>query len=309
MTTSRYLCLVVGEAADRVARLHYSTQRRIKAFAIALHIPVTLWALTGYVISSRVFYKGQEESIGIAIFCAGLIYLLERLVLATPKAWFVNIGRLVIGVVISVLGASAMDLVIFEREVALQLRKAGQERITAEFDRALAKQQGLVVQKKTDWLTAQAAANCEADGSCGSGVRSVGPIYQRLADQAKLLRQDYEVAQARLDAVASERQLALTSWHNSPKAMDEAGLLSRVEALHQYTMGNTAAMVAWFLFFTLVLFMELMVVFAKLVFGETVDDRIDCIRDQLSRHKAEAYLEAVTSPLASARGVLESTPY
>ena len=309
MITSRYLCLVVGEEPERVTRLHDSTQRRIKAFAIALHIPVTLWALTGYVIASKVFYTSQVESLGIAVFCASLIYLLERLVLATPKAWFVNIGRLVIGVVISVLGASAVDLVIFEREVALQLREAGQARITAESDRVLAQQQDLVAQRKADWLTAQAAANCEADGSCGSGIRSVGVIYQRLADQSKLLRQDYEVAQARLEALAAERQAALESWRNSPKAPDEAGLLSRVEALHHYTMRNTAAMVAWLLFFTLVLFMELMVVLAKLVFGETVDDRLDHIRDQLSRHKAEAYLEAMTSPVASARGVLESTSY
>jgi F0F1-type ATP synthase membrane subunit b/b' len=72
-------------------------------------------------------------------------------------------------------------------------------------------------------------------------------------------------------------------------------------------MSSTAAMVAWLLFCALVLFMELMVVFAKLVFGETVDDRIDRIREQLSRHKAESYLESVTSPLAGARGLLESS--
>ena len=307
MIISKYLCLVVGEQPERVARLHDSTQRRMKAFAIALHIPVTLWAVTGYVIASRVFHQGMQESLGTAAFCAGLIYLVERLVLATPKAWFVNTGRFFIGLVISVLGASAVDLVIFEREVALQLREAGQSRITAESDRALAQQRDLIEQKKTDWMTAQAAANCEANGSCGSRVRSVGPIYQALTEQAKLLRQDYEGAQARLEALAAEHQSALTAWRDSPKALDEAGLLSRVEALHHYMMNNSAAMVAWLLFFTLVLFMELMVVFAKLVFGETVDDRIDRIRDQLSHHKAVSYLEAMTSPLASARGLLEST--
>lgn len=307
MNVPKYLCLVVGETPERVAKLHESTQRRMKAFAIALHIPVTLWAVTGYVIAARVFHLNSQESVAIAAFCACMIYLVERLVLATPKAWFVNIGRLFIGLVISVLGASAVDLVIFEREVALQLRTAGQTRITAEYDLALTQQQGLVSQKKADWMAAQAAANCEANGTCGSGVRSVGPIYQRLAKQAQLLRQDYEAAQARLESLAIERQTALTSWRDSPKALEEAGLLSRVEALHSYTMNNSAAMVAWILFFALVLFMELMVVFAKLVFGETVDDRIDRIREELSRHKAESYLDAMTSPVAGARGLLEGT--
>lgn len=306
MNFSNYLCAVVGESPERVARLHDSTRRRLKTFAIALHIPVTLWAVTGFVIASRVFHMGTLDSAGIAAFCAGLIFLLERLVLATPKAWFVNIGRLFIGVVISVLGASAVDLVIFEREVALQLRAAGQARITAEYDKALIQQQAVVNQKKADWMTAQAAANCEADGTCGSRVRSVGPVYQKLAQQAQLLRADYEAAHTRLEALATERQAALTAWKDSPKALEEAGLLSRVEALHHYTMNNTAALVAWLLFFFLVLVMELMVVFVKLVFGETVDDRLDRIREELSRHKAESYLEAMTSPLAGARGLLET---
>ena len=310
MNISNYLCMVVGETPERVARLHGSTRRRLKTFSIALHIPVVLWAVTGFVIASRVFHLSTGESAGIAAFCSGLIYLLERLVLATPKAWFVNVGRLVIGLVIAVLGASAVDLVIFEREVALQLRVAGQARITAEYDRALAQQQAVVSLKKADWMMAQAAANCEADGTCGSRVRSVGPVYQKLAQQAQLLRQDYDHAHARLEALAVERQATLNAWQDSPKALEEAGLLSRVDALHHYTMNNAAALVAWLLFFVLVLSMELMVVFVKLVFGETVDDRLERIREQLSRHKAESYLEAMTSPLAGARGLLESiTPH
>jgi hypothetical protein len=267
---------------------------------------VVLWAVTGFVIASRTFNLGTSESAGIAAFCAGLIYLLERLVLATPKAWFVNAGRLIIGLVIAVLGASAVDLVIFEREVALQLRESGQARITADYDRAIEQQQALLSQKKADWMTAQAAANCEANGTCGSRVRSVGPVYQKLAEQAQLLRQDYDQAQSRMEALTEERQVALQAWRDSPRALEEAGLLSRVEALHHYTIHNTAALVAWLLFFVLVLSMELMVVFVKLVFGETVDDRLERIREQLSRHKAESYLEAMTSPLAGARGLLES---
>jgi hypothetical protein len=71
-------------------------------------------------------------------------------------------------------------------------------------------------------------------------------------------------------------------------------------------MSSTAAIVAGLPACSLVHFMELTVVFAKLVFGETVDDRTDRIREQFSRHKAESYLESVTSPLAGAHGLLES---
>jgi hypothetical protein len=55
MTISNYLCLVLGEQPTRVARLHASTIKRMTAFGIAIHIPVMLWAMTGYVIASQIF--------------------------------------------------------------------------------------------------------------------------------------------------------------------------------------------------------------------------------------------------------------
>jgi hypothetical protein len=303
---SRYLCRVVGEQPEQLARKHNSTIRRTIAYAIAIHLPVTLWAVMGYLIPSRVFGVGPDASAAIAVFCAGLIYMVERLVLAMPKVWYVNVARLCIGFVVAALGASMVDLVIFERELTVQLRADGETRIAGEFDRKLAEQQQAVEQKKADWLKGQEAANCEANGTCGSRIRSVGPVYRELARQAGLLRSDYDAAQSHLTALADERVHAIAEWRDSPKALEEAGLLARVEALHRYTASNPMAMTAWLLFFLLVLFFELMVVFAKLVFGETVDDRLDRIREELSDHKAKSYLEAVTSPLAGARELLDS---
>lgn len=304
MTTSSYLCQIVGESPERVARFHPSSVKRLKAFAIAIHIPVLLWAVTGYVIASQIFMLQTWGAAAVAGFCAGLIYLVERIVLATPKVWYVNISRVLIGVVISVLGASTVDLVIFDREVTQQLQVSGEERIRAEYDATANTQRQVLVQKKTDWLAAQDAANCEANGTCGSKVRSVGPVYRELSRQAEVLHLEYTAAQSELAHINNQRMQAVAQWRAKPDVVVQAGLLSRVEALHQYTLRNTAALVAWFLFFLLVLFFELMVVFAKLVFGDTVDDELDRIREHISQQKARAYMEAVTSPVASAKTLL-----
>lgn len=307
MTISNYLCHVIGEQPACAARLHASTLKRMKAFAIAIHIPVLLWAVTGYVIASQVFKLAAWPAAAVAGFCAGLIYLVERLVLATPKVWFVNLGRVLIGVVIAVLGASTVDLVIFDREITQQLREAGEARIQAEADKAADTERRVVAQKKTDWLKLQEAANCEANGTCGSKVRSVGPVYRELSRQAEILRSDYLAAQVQLEQLGGQRAQTLTQWRATPLAVEQAGLLARVEALHQYTTHNTVAFVAWLLFFMLVLFLELMVVLAKLVFGETVDDELDQIREQISQQKARAYMEAVTSPVAGAKDLLRAS--
>ena len=304
---SSYLCHVVGETPQRAARFHASTVRRTKAFAIAIHIPVLLWAVTGFVISSQIFHQSEAVASSVALFCAGLIYLVERLVLATPKVWLVNVSRVFIGLVISILGASTVDLVIFEREIFEQLLLSGKATLLAEHDVLLAEHAQAVAQKKADWFKVQEAANCEANGTCGSKLRSVGPLYRELARQADLLRQEYMAAQTQLATAMQNKSQALAQWRAAPPTGHKAGLLARVQALHEYTTHNTAARVAWVLFFTLVLFFELMVVLSKLVFGDTVDDELDSIRERISQQKAHDYMEAVTSPVAGARALIAAS--
>ena len=135
----------------------------------------------------------------------------------------------------------------------------------------------------------------------------MGPVYRQLARQADLLHKEYVAAQMALEHLTGQHEQALTDWRVSADATEKAGLLARVEALHEYTTNNPAAFVAWLLFFSLVLFFELMVVLVKLVFGETVDDRIDMMREQASQFKASAYLEAITSPVAGTRRLLDET--
>jgi hypothetical protein len=80
-----------------------------------------------------------------------------------------------------------------------------------------------------------------------------------------------------------------------------------VQALHEYTTHNIAALVAWVLFFTLVLFFELMVVLSKMVFHDTVDDELDSIRERISQQKARDYVDAITSPVAGARALIAAS--
>ena len=303
--TTRYMCHVVGEESTQAERWHLSTIKRMKAYAIALHIPVTLWAITGYVLASQIFELDREISILVAFLCAGLIYMVERLVLATPKGGFVNLGRLMIGTVMAIIGACAVDLLLFDKEISHQLREIEEIRITEKYEKFLDSQGKIVADKKSDWFKAQDASNCEANGTCGSKVRSVGPIYRELSRQTKILRNEYFSAQRRLEEISKEKSLELLE--TSTNAVKEAGLLARVEALHQYVANNKAALIAWILFFTLILFFELIVVVVKIVFQgkETVDDEINRCREIVSQHKARAYMDAITSPVARAQRLLD----
>lgn len=298
MSSTKYLFSVVGEDPKRITKWHKESIDRTKTFGIAIHIPVLLWAVTGYVISTAIFNLSPSISGMISLFCSVLIYLIERIVLLTPKKWYVNVIRMFIGIIIATLGASTVDLVIFDKEVSKELRRIEETKISVNYEPLLEKQLQLVQQKKLDWFAAQDAANCEANGLCGSGSKNLGPIYKALKEQADGLRKEYARAQMDLETLKSERIKQLEVADNN--IVRESGLLARIQALHLYITENTAALVVYVLFLGLILLLELIVVIAKLVFSETVDDEIEKCRSEKSRHVAKEYLNLITSPLYDA---------
>lgn len=306
MLISHYLCHLVGENPQRLAGYHDSTITRLKAFAIAMHIPLLMWGVTGHLIASQVFNRSHGDASLIALLCVALIYMVERIVIATPKNWGVNVIRLCIGLIMALIGASAVDMVIFQREVALQLKVSGESSIHAEHDAMLEKQRILTEKIRTEWAQRQASANCEANGTCGSRMRSIGPIYRQLVQQAEALRQEHREASLKIAALESAKAQALESWRTSDRASEQAGLLARIQALHDYTLNNAAACAAWLLFFLLMLCFELTVVLVKLAFGPTVDDHIALVREAVSHHRASTYRDAVTSPIAGAKQLMST---
>lgn len=304
MSLYSYLSTIVGVDSGR--QLHHTTRRRVTAFGLAIHIPVIVWALTGFVIANQLFEQSQGLSGIAALSCGVLIYFVERLVLESPSSWQVNTFRFVLGVAVSILGATAVDLVLFDREVTQQLKAAGAERIRMEFDGQIDKAEQAQAEKKRDWLAAQQAAKCEANGTCGSRIVSVGPVYRELVRQAETLRTDYAETTAALQELRAQKVKALSDWEASDTATKEAGLLARIKALHAYLNDDVVAMAAWGLFFALMVALELMVVVAKWAFGNTVDDEIDAIKELLSLHRVKSYRDAVTSPAYAANRLIEA---
>ncbi|CAM8635317.1 Protein of unknown function DUF4407 [Burkholderiales bacterium] len=304
---SPYLCKVIGESQERATRFHISTIRRTEAFAIAIHIPVLVWAVTGYLIATGVFALSASTSAMVAFGCASIVYLVERLVLATPRSFIVSVVRFVIGCVIALLGASAVDLVIFEREIEKQLIVSKRLEIESEHQKKVVAQAELTEQRRSDWQRAQEKANCEANGTCGSRIRSTGPVYRELARHADFLQAEYVAASAQLNLLRATKDRALAAFDAAPPSSIDAGLLTRVKALHDYTTSSSIAQAAWAVFFLLVLSFELMVVFCKMVFDETVDDEIEKIRENISQEKARSYRDAVVNPQAGAIALIDAS--
>ena len=307
MQVSKYLCAVIGETPENINKQSKSSRTRAVAFGYAIHIPVILWSVTGYIIAKNIFKLENETSLLVSGFCALMIYLVERLVISMPKAWYINIGRIAIGLIIAILGASTVDLVIFDREVTQQLVRNGERRIQGQFNDEVKRQKIEVEERREDWAKAKAAANCEANGTCGSGAKNLGPVARELLRQATVMGEEYKAAAVVLEKIRGERDLAVAAYRANPTGIEDAGLLERVRALHQYTKRHKAAFAFWILLFLLVLSFELMVIAVKFAFGETVDDKTNKLKERLDQKKVENYYETVTSPVFKANQVLSET--
>jgi hypothetical protein len=306
MKINPYFLLLLGESRADVESLHRSSISRLKAYAIAMHIPLFIWVSTGFVAATRIFQLPVDAAVGLAI-CAGLIvYLVERVVLATPKGAVITSLRVLIGLLMAVVGSAMVDLVLFDREITSKFQIQAEHRLQAQQRMVLRTQAERAEEARTLWLSSKAAANCEANGTCGSGIRSTGPIYRELVAQAEIARTDYLQAAAKLEFLEESARKELQALRENGVETSGIGVLARLEALHDYILNTQMARLMWWMFLLLIVSMELMVVFVKVVFPATADDLIFEVNEAISAQKARDYRAAVISPLFGARQLLRS---
>jgi hypothetical protein len=306
MSISKYLCFVIGENPDELRKLSKSTINRAKAFAIAIHLPVALWAASGFLIAYNLFKLPTILSALTSLGCSILVYLLERIVLAAPRSGGTKVARILIGLITAVLGTLMVDLVIFDREIAEQLGRAGEARIAQEYATRRTTATAVANTRDQEWLAAEQRAECEANGTCGSGVRSTGPVYMELKRHADVLHQEYVDATVQLESLAQEETKAIAHWRANGHPTESAGLLARSQALHQVLADNRAAQIWWLVMFLFVASLEMMVVIVKTAFKPTVDDERAERKEAFEIDRIKGILAVARSPDGEAQSMLWS---
>lgn len=282
-------------------RKHSSTIKRRTAFGMAICIPISLWAISGFMISHVIFQLDIGSSAWVALACAFIISLVEGVVILSPKSVKVAFARIVIGIVMAAIGAVTIDLVIFNREVRAQLIANKKEEIRQDYAKRINDQEAEVHKKKADWDQKLLSAVCEGDGSCGTGQRSLGPRYKILKKEADDAKEAYRKAEEVLSPMNEQRKLEIDKIDEDNDEVKNAGLLDRVAALHERIRHSNSATLVFALFIILVFALELLVLSVKFTFGETIDDKKEEIEAKLEQLRLESYMAAVNSPVRHAK--------
>lgn len=303
---NKYFCLILGENQNETKAWHSTTLNRAKAFAISIHLPVLIWLVIGYLLSTKIFGLSPYGGLAVSSLCGLVIFMIERLVIAAPKSLSVTLGRLVIALVVAIIGSAGFDLVMFEKEVEAQLKVSAKDELKNRYQTLITAQAQEVESRRLQWKTAEEKAQCEANGTCGSGIRSVGPVFRQAKQHANDLRNDFQNAERKLEAVKANYEADYRALEADGTVTSSAGLLARIKALHQYVFTDGITLSIWLVIFLLLTAIELMVVFVKLSFGETVDDQLAKLKEQVRFYKANQYASAVMSPYADANDLMNS---
>jgi hypothetical protein len=268
---------------------------------MAISIPISLWAVSGYMVSRIIFQQDAGASALTALACGFVISLVEGIVILSPKSRRVAAARAVIGLVMAAIGAVTVDLVVFDREVRAQLILNAKDEARQDYDNRINKQEKEVQRKKADWDQKLRNAECEGAGTCGTGRRNLGPLYMALKKEADDAKAAYRTAEDFLFQLRDGRTPTIAKIDENSDAVRNAGLLDRLAALHDRIGRNTITIVVFFLFITLVLALEMMVLSVKFAFGETIDDKKEETETQLEQLRLESYVAAVSSPVRHAK--------
>jgi hypothetical protein len=148
---------------------------------------------------------------------------------------------------------------------------------------------------QVSWSKADDKALCEADNTCksvrGSGT---GNVYWAKKERADVLRGDFERerdAYARMKADGEQALAAMTS----ASAMQDAGPLKRLEALHQFLEAHPWAKAGWAVVAILIACLELSTLLVEAAYGRTLTDEIEEMKRRVNRARAQSYMATVVT--------------
>ena len=222
-----------------------------------------------------------------------MIFNLDRYIVASMKggrSFFRNVlvalPRIGMAVLLALVISKPLELKIFGKEIDAELLVMEQETFKQQEDRIRSRYTDLIAAHtaETEELRAQladktaardaaeAAALAEADGSGGSGIRNMGPIYRAKRAAADQAQAELDAAEAailpRIDektAAVADLRATIQEEITGLQRGAYGGIAARIEALDRLSRGSEAIALAVLFVTLLFVAIETAPIFTKLI--------------------------------------------
>ncbi len=222
-----------------------------------------------------------------------MIFNLDRFIVSSMKSrgsffrdFFTALPRLVLAILLALVISKPLELKIFEKEINAELALMEQEVYKTQEAKVQERYEGPMkrmeteiagLQEEIDEKAAQRdslalMALQEADGTGGSGVKNLGPIYRAKKADADQAQAELEATRERLQPVIAKKRNRLRELDSLANADIAAidrkgydGMAARMEALHR--LGEDSSAIYWANIFIILLFIaiETAPIFVKLI--------------------------------------------
>ncbi len=267
----KFYCFITGDQYSMLVEDTPKSKQKVALMANALLLPVLAWAINGYLLTRQVL----ETSWGVALFtsfiCAFVIFLVERIIIMSTTSEGMKRFRIVLGVCVALLGALALDEVIFKCDIDHQINKnkgqyaekrAHEAGVSFDTLNGMAGRLQSISQGKSNIGVAEQIAINEMDGK-GSGVRGAGKIAQKKLDIAANRKIAVALEQQSYDSLILAKTTAMNLAREEAKAGYKDGLMIRVKALFQLVFSDWGMGIAYVVLTVLMFCIEFIVVLVK----------------------------------------------
>lgn len=222
-----------------------------------------------------------------------MIFNLDRYIVSSMKSrgswwrdFFVAFPRLLMAVLLAVVISKPLELKIFEKEITAELEVMKQEvfkrqesevasRYMTSIDTLKGEIEGLqqqITQKTAVRDSLAQAALAEADGTGGSQIRNMGPIYRAKKESADRAQIELDSATARIAPIIGEKRQSIAALQlkmsEEVSKMDRdnyGGIAARMEALDRLGKDSQAIFLASWFIMLLFIAIETAPIFTKLI--------------------------------------------
>lgn len=288
-----------GYDYKRVMQQPTVSRQKVVTLGTLILIPVALWTFSGFYLSYYLMGAGIAASILVAFVMGGIILIVDRSFVATPKSerggWLRTI-RIGFALVSTVLGSLAIDMVLFSGDLEEYRQAKGEKQVKLYSQEYREKQGGELLRLLDEKRTAQSRHEAllqayirELDGSGGTGRYGEGKVAMakeqekdRAASEVKRLEEGFVKARADLE----EKALA----HAEERAAKRGdALLSKLRDLHEFVLSDRLTLGFYLIFFVFVLMLETFFVMYKSVAADTIYEQFLQAEEEFGHQQLEAY--------------------
>lgn len=274
-------CRITGDDYQMLKSETTPSRKKVLALAIAVFIPTIMWFITGFLMVYAVFNKPILSALFAGLIAATMIFIIEKLVVMSNGSYWLLCFRVLLAFLVAALGSVFLDEVIFTKDINQQLAinqdkmlNQKKEEVLLTYTDELMLKQSQADQKYNAWQQSLQAAEQEADGSAGSGIKGVHAITKLKLENAGINQIDYIKANTNLE----DLQIKIKDEQDKEAASVKAGfennaLLQRIKAMFDLVKSDTYMMIFYLLVTAILFIMEFLVVVFKLTMGKTNYER------------------------------------